>query len=296
MELAYTQNTINEKNSGPLDFVHWLQDENLLRRDLACPLSSEHVNSGICPVRWRRRLLSLSDVCETGLNPDILILSTWWTLFHPRSNANDGCVYSTSVYSFHRETMEPQSPFRQRVFQCVPTNVDVWMDTLIDVGDLQFRGEPVEIDEARSDRVYDAEHETYIPIYWVVGIYGRETQQLWLRPHQDRSARSLTELIRSRVSVPSIVLTDEWKGYNYLARQGYDHHTVNHSNGEFSRESEDDDGNDLIVTTNNMEARFAQFRARLSNPTVNTLVRVKQVCSELMLESRKETLFDLYRL
>ena len=91
------------------------------------------------------------------------------------------------------------------------------MDTLIDVGDLQFRGEPVEIDEARSDRVYDAEHETYIPIYWVVGIYGRETQQLWLRPHQDRSARSLTELIRSRVSVPSIVLTDEWKGYNYLA-------------------------------------------------------------------------------
>ena len=43
----------------------------------------------------------------------------------------------------------------------------------------------------------------------------------------DRSAKTLTEILLACVHRGSIIVTDEWKGYNRL-RNYYEHYTVNH--------------------------------------------------------------------
>src|SRR5215211_8817311 len=45
----------------------------------------------------------------------------------------------------------------------------------------------------------------------------------------DASALSLMPQIEKRVLSESVVFTDEWKSYNRLARSGYQHRRIHHS-------------------------------------------------------------------
>ena len=45
----------------------------------------------------------------------------------------------------------------------------------------------------------------------------------------DRTVSTLTNVIQSHVEEGSVIITEQWKGYNRLADSGYGHFTVNHS-------------------------------------------------------------------
>lgn len=46
---------------------------------------------------------------------------------------------------------------------------------------------------------------------------------------QDRTATTLTNLIVEHIEEGSVIVTDQWAGYNRLNDEGFHHFTVNHS-------------------------------------------------------------------
>ena len=63
---------------------------------------------------------------------------------------------------------------------------------------------------------------------WVVGYYA-PPRTLRYRIVADRTAHTLTWLTKQIVRTGSVVVTDEWRGYNGLSEEGYVHERVNHT-------------------------------------------------------------------
>ena len=68
----------------------------------------------------------------------------------------------------------------------------------------------------------------------VVGIRD-ENAQVRATPVADTSAPTLKGFVKANVPVGASVVTDEFASYRGLSSQGYIHHTVNHSAGEYVR-------------------------------------------------------------
>ena len=64
---------------------------------------------------------------------------------------------------------------------------------------------------------------------WLVGGICRETRETFFQITEDRSAESLTSIVRRNVRPSTSVITDCWGGYVNLGRAGFSHDTVNHS-------------------------------------------------------------------
>jgi len=62
---------------------------------------------------------------------------------------------------------------------------------------------------------------------WVVGLY-QSKNNVRFKVVSDRKAATLIPLIDSQVTLGSIIMTDEWKGYLPLVTNGFVHYTVNH--------------------------------------------------------------------
>ncbi|BHF68489.1 Transmembrane protein 53 [Sparganum proliferum] len=60
-------------------------------------------------------------------------------------------------------------------------------------------------------------------------IIARQRNCICGEPVADRSAASLTQIIRKWVVPRSVIITDEWKGYSQLTTLGYTHFTVSTS-------------------------------------------------------------------
>lgn len=72
---------------------------------------------------------------------------------------------------------------------------------------------------------------------------------------------TIKPIIQKIVTVGSKVFTDEYNIYNRLAQWGYEHQTVNHSQGEYARD-EDGDGFHEIYT-NTIEGFWSLLRSWL---------------------------------
>jgi len=55
---------------------------------------------------------------------------------------------------------------------------------------------------------------------------GRYAGRVRLAIAADRSADSLCGFVESAVSPGSLIVTDDWSGYNSLRTRGYDHHAI----------------------------------------------------------------------
>ncbi|XP_068237611.1 uncharacterized protein [Palaemon carinicauda] len=89
-------------------------------------------------------------------------------------------------------------------------------------------GLTVEIDESKfGKRKYNV--GCVIEGQWVFGGICRETRDLFFVPVQDRSAETLLAIIRQYIAEGTTVISDCWKAYNCLEKEGYKHLTVNHS-------------------------------------------------------------------
>lgn len=85
----------------------------------------------------------------------------------------------------------------------------------------------------------------------VVGIRD-ENAQVRATPVTDTSAPTLKGFVRANVPVGASVVTDEFAAYRGLSSQGYIHHTVNHSAGEYVR--------NYCIHTNGIESFWALLK------------------------------------
>ena len=88
----------------------------------------------------------------------------------------------------------------------------------------------VEIDESKfGKRKYHRGHR--VEGVWVIGGVERsDERKMFAKVINNRSARTLLDVISSHVLPGSIVYTDLWKGYSQLENQlSMEHFTVNHS-------------------------------------------------------------------
>ena len=83
----------------------------------------------------------------------------------------------------------------------------------------------------------------------VTAIYQRcsETGRDCIIYGVSKGVKKLAQIVADTVKPGSTVYTDEYKAYNSLEKIGYDHHTVNHSEGEYAS------GEDNEIHTNNCE-------------------------------------------
>jgi hypothetical protein len=91
-------------------------------------------------------------------------------------------------------------------------------------------GITVELDESKvAKRKYNRGH--FVAGSWVIGGVERTSaKRLFVVPIENRSAESLKVIIYSHVHRGSIIITDCWKGYDWLDDdENYTHLKVNHS-------------------------------------------------------------------
>ena len=85
----------------------------------------------------------------------------------------------------------------------------------------------------------------------VVGIRD-ENAQVRASPVADTSAPTLKGFVQANVPAGAAVVTDEFAAYRGLSSQGYIHHTVNHSAGEYVRH--------FCIHTNGIESFWALLK------------------------------------
>jgi len=86
----------------------------------------------------------------------------------------------------------------------------------------------VEIDESKiGRRKYNRGHP--VQGQWVFGGVERGSGRTFLVPVPDRTADTLTALVREWIEPGTMVVSDCWGAYRDLESQGYKHSTVNHS-------------------------------------------------------------------
>ena len=89
------------------------------------------------------------------------------------------------------------------------------------------KGKLVQIDESKfGKRKY---HQGYVEGQWIFGIIGEESRKYFLLPVEKRDESTLLPIIQQWIEPGSIIVSDCWKAYLNLEKQGYIHRTLNHS-------------------------------------------------------------------
>ena len=89
-------------------------------------------------------------------------------------------------------------------------------------------GQIVEIDESKfGKRKYNVGR--VIEGQWVFGGVCRSTKQFFMVPVERRDSDTLLEIIKDKIEQGTTIISDCWKAYNCLSKEGYQHLTVNHS-------------------------------------------------------------------
>uniref|UniRef100_A0A0N5BLZ0 DDE_Tnp_IS1595 domain-containing protein n=1 Tax=Strongyloides papillosus TaxID=174720 RepID=A0A0N5BLZ0_STREA len=88
-------------------------------------------------------------------------------------------------------------------------------------------GQTVEIDETLFVRRKN-HCGRLIEQQWCFGGICRETREVFVEPVPDRSAKTLMEVLRRRVHEDTLIMSDMWKGYSRVEKNGYEHLQVNH--------------------------------------------------------------------
>ena len=89
-------------------------------------------------------------------------------------------------------------------------------------------GKVVEIDESKfGKRKYHKGRR--VDGVWVFGGIERDSKRCFFASVEDRSADTLVSLIKEHIAPGTTIISDCWKAYSSLGKEGYQHLTVNHS-------------------------------------------------------------------
>ncbi len=86
----------------------------------------------------------------------------------------------------------------------------------------------VEIDESKfgKRKYHRGKREEGV---WVFGGIKRESKRCFFEIVEDRSTQTLIPLIKKYIKPGTQIISDCWKAYSSLEKEGYTHLTVNHS-------------------------------------------------------------------
>ena len=97
-------------------------------------------------------------------------------------------------------------------------------------------GKTVEIDESKfGKRKYHRGKR--VDGVWVFGGIERESRRSFFQIVEDRSADTLVPIIKHYILPGTTIISDCWKAYSTLSKEGYIHQTVNHSVEFVNKES-----------------------------------------------------------
>jgi transposase-like protein len=94
----------------------------------------------------------------------------------------------------------------------------------------------------------------------VVGVIGRQSQQVALQVRSNSSKDELKAVVESATQAEATVNTNEWRGYNWLDQTNHAHPKVNHTPGqrEWARDANGDGVRE--VHTNTIEGFWTGLR------------------------------------
>jgi len=114
-------------------------------------------------------------------------------------------------------------------------------------------GKVVQIDESKfGKRKYHRGH--HVEGQWVFGGIESESRKTFMVTVEKRNEATLMRIIKKWIRTGTTIVSDCWKAYINLEREGYVHKTVNHS-----KEFVNDDGDH----TNKIEGHWRQAKAKL---------------------------------
>jgi len=89
-------------------------------------------------------------------------------------------------------------------------------------------GTVVEIDESKfGKRKYNKGH--HVEGQWIFGGSERGSGKMFLVPVEKRDSATLVGIIKQWIKPGTLIMSDCWKAYDKLDKEGYEHLTVNHS-------------------------------------------------------------------
>ncbi|KYN02027.1 hypothetical protein ALC62_07140, partial [Cyphomyrmex costatus] len=89
-------------------------------------------------------------------------------------------------------------------------------------------GHTVEIDEAKiGKRKYN--RDRLVKDQWIFGGYEQGSKKIFIVPLEDRTEKTLLEIIKEWILPGTTIVSDCWKSYDCLNNEGFQHLTVNHS-------------------------------------------------------------------
>ena len=82
--------------------------------------------------------------------------------------------------------------------------------------------------KASLEKENTTEEREQLASRYLVGLRGSR-KNVFFKIVEDRSASTLIPIIKEHIKPGSVILSDCWKAYDCLEREGYNHLTVNHS-------------------------------------------------------------------
>ena len=154
-----------------------------------------------------------------------------WASPSRNSSISSGCSVTEWVLGMLQESSSwiqilwNPSTFYKTLRQCMA-------EYLLEHGAIQKmggQGHIIEVDESKfGKRKYNRGRR--VVGKWVLGGYCRTTDECFLVEclENRRYHHTLIRLIKQNVAPGTTILTDNWKGYNALSRNGYNHLVINH--------------------------------------------------------------------
>lgn len=147
-----------------------------------------------------------------------------------------GVTQKTAWFMLHRIRLTFKSKFSKKLFGLIEADETV-------VGGLEknkHAHRKTKGTQGRSTKVKSA----------VIGIIKRGGE-VRVATVQDVGINTLHAFIKENVHQNSLICTDEWRGYNGLAKQNFNHLRINHSKGQYARG---------IAHTNSIENFWSQLQ------------------------------------
>ena len=152
---------------------------------------------------------------------------------------------------------------------------------------------PYEIDEFLIKHVDDG-HGGRLNLL-VMDILERNSGLYWAEVVSNRSAEVMISIITRMIPLGSLIFTDDWGAYQPLRRSGFQHHSVNHSAGEYSR-SVTIQRKDVEVSINSLEGLHRSLRQRVMNKSRRNVDRIDLILREVIYRRSGRSLWQPFKL